>query len=204
MNEQAGPKESDIAQKAAEKRRPVFNPMGRIEHITSEETKVADVRRHPFGLILIYIQIILGIGISLAFIFFLLPDVIKSLGLNAATANASASLFGLVAIIFGLIFLVLVTKVYKGNQLIVTDVNVTQVLQIGLFNRKISELSMANVEDVTAEQKGIFPTLLNYGTLRIETAGEQNNFIFVYCPNPNAYAKTLLDARQRFLMAHGG
>lgn len=204
MEQQTGPKHSDIAQKAAEKRRPVFNPLGRIEHMTSDETKVADVRRHPFGLILIFVQIILGLGISLAFIFILLPDTIKTLGLNAGAANAAASLFGLIAVVFGLIFLVLVTKVYKGNQLIVTDVNVTQVLQIGLFNRKISELSMANVEDVTAEQKGIFPTLLNYGTLRIETAGEQNNFIFVYCPNPNAYAKAILDARQKFLMTHGG
>ena len=62
---------------------------------------------------------------------------------------------------------------------------------------------MANIEDVTASQTGILPTIFNYGTLHIETAGEQNNFIFLYCPNPNAYAKALLDARLNFITDHG-
>ncbi len=133
----------------------------------------------------------------------LLPSVIEALGLHGPTVNAVASLFGLFAVAFALIFIVLVTRIYKYNQLIVSDKNVTQVLQIGLFSRKVSELSMANVEDVTAEQHGIFPTIFNYGTLKIETAGEQNNFIFIYCPNPNAYAKAILDSRLQFISEEG-
>ena len=31
--------------------------------------------------------------------------------------------------------------------------------------------SMANVEDVTAIQKGMLATMFNYGTLKVETAG---------------------------------
>jgi len=196
------PKQSDIADKAAERRGRLFDPTGRIESLTAEETLVADVRRHPFGLFLIYLQIFVALGLSLILIFAFLPSVIESLNLNSAAANSVAALFGLITIVFGLIFVVLVTRIYKGNQLIVSDKNVTQVLQVGLFDRKVSELSMANVEDVTAQQKGIFPTLLNYGTLKIETAGEQNNFIFVYCPNPNAYAKAILDARLAFISQH--
>jgi uncharacterized membrane protein len=198
-----GPKQSDIAAKAAEQRKPLFDPTGRIESLTADETLVADVRRHPFGLFLVYLQLFAALGLALVLIFALLPSVIESMGLNAATVNAVASVFGLFAVVFALIFLVLATRIYKGNQLIVSDKNVTQVLQIGLFNRKISELSMVNVEDVTAEQSGIFPTLLNYGNLKIETAGEQNNFIFIYCPNPNAYAKALLDARLKFISEEG-
>jgi Bacterial PH domain len=198
-----GPKQSDIAAKAAERRKPLFDPTGRIEGLTAEETLVADVRRHPFGLFLVYLQIFVAFGLALLLIFTLLPSVVETLGLNANNVNAVASLFGLVAVVFALLFLVLATRIYRGNQLIVSDKNVTQVLQIGLFNRKISELSMVNVEDVTAEQSGIFPTIFNYGNLKIETAGEQNNFIFVYCPNPNAYAKAILDARLQFISEEG-
>jgi uncharacterized membrane protein YdbT with pleckstrin-like domain len=198
----AGPKESDIAEKAAEKRKPVFDPTGRVEHINETETKVADVRRHPFGLFLTYIQTFVGLGLALVMIFAFLKDGLKTLGLGAG-AGSVVVLFGFISIVLGIVFLLLATRIYQGNQLIVTNINVTQVLQIGLFNRKVSELSMGNVEDVTAQQHGIFSTIFNYGTLRIETAGEQNNFVFVYCPNPNAYAKTILDAREQFMMTYG-
>lgn len=197
------PKLSDIAEKAAGRRKPLFDPTGRVESLTAEETLVADIRRHPFGLLLIYLQTFVAFGLALVLIFTLMPSVIQALGLHGPTVNAVASMFGLFVVVFALIFVVLATRIYKYNQLIVSDKNVTQVLQIGLFSRKVSELSMANVEDVTAEQHGIFPTLLNYGTLKIETAGEQNNFIFVYCPNPNAYAKAILDARLQFITEEG-
>jgi hypothetical protein len=43
------------------------------------------------------------------------------------------------------------------------------------------------------------PHLFNYGTLRVETAGEQSNFNFIYCPRPNAVAKLILEARERYV-----
>jgi len=41
--------------------------------------------------------------------------------------------------------------------------------------------------------------MMNYGTLKIETAGEQTNFSFTFCPNPNHCAKVILDAREKML-----
>jgi uncharacterized membrane protein YdbT with pleckstrin-like domain len=199
---QQGPKQSDVAQKAAERRGRLFDPTGRVESLTSDETLVADVRRHPIGLLFLYIQLIVGIVVSLVLIIVFLPTITDVFGVNQDTASAVASLFALVTVSLGIIFLIIATRIYKGNQLIVSDKNITQVLQLGLFNRKVSELSMANVEDVTAQQGGILPTIFNYGVLRIETAGEQNNFHFIYCPNPNAYAKAILDSRLEYLARH--
>ncbi len=198
-----GPKQSDIALKAAERRGRLFDPTGRIESLTSEETMIADVRRHWFGLFLVYVQIILALALGLGLIIFFMSSASEALNANESTATALAAGFSLFAVVFGALFLILATRIYKGNQLIISDKNITQVLQIGLFDRKVSELSMASIEDVTAQQRGILPTLFNYGVLRIETAGEQNNFIFVYCPNPNAYAKAILDARQEFMAQRG-
>mgnify|MGYP002397702272 CR=1 FL=1 len=146
------PPQSPIMPEAEARRKPVFDPTGRVEQINPDEVKIADVRRHP---------------------------------------------------IFGLIFLVLATKIYQTSQLIITVDNVTQVMQVGIFHRKVSEISMENVEDVTAHQKGILQTFFNYGRVHIETAGEQNNYDFIYCPNPNAYAKAIQDARVEFLKTYG-
>lgn len=201
---QEGPIESDILPQAEMRRKPVFNPMGRVEHIMADEVKVADVRRHPIGLFILYLQVLVGFGIAFLIILLLLPGFMSTLGADKATSAALISVLVLSAAVFAFIFLILATKIYTGNQLIITDSNVTQILQKGLFNRIVSELSMHNVEDVTALQKGILQTLFNYGTLTIETAGEQNNFIFVYCPNPNAYAKAVLDSRQMYFQRHSG
>ncbi len=201
--EQTGPTKSDIAEKAAARRGRLFDPTGKVESLTAGETLIADVRRHPFGLFVLYFQITVALGLSLGIILFLLPGLSDTLGIDSVALNSIAAFFALIVISLGLIFTVLATRIYRSNQLIVSDKNVTQVLQIGLFNRKVSELSMGNVEDVTAQQSGIFPTLFHYGILRIETAGEQNNFTFIYCPNPNAYAKAILDARLQFLERNG-
>ena len=200
--QQTGPIESDILPQAEMRRRPVFNPMGRVEHIMDDEVKVADVRRHPIGLFIIYLQVLVGFGIAFLIILLLLPGFMSTLGADKGTSAALISVLVRSASVFAFIFLILATKIYTGNQLIITDSNVTQILQKGLFNRIVSELSMHNVEDVTALQKGILQTIFNFGTLTIETAGEQNNFIFVYCPNPNAYAKAVLDSRQMYFEKH--
>lgn len=194
------PVQSPITEKAFSQRPHAFNPMGKVEDINSDEVMIADVRRHFFGLFLIYLETIFAIVLALGLIIFLAPS---ALG-KADSVNSGLVLFSFVTIILGFVFLILATKIYNSNQLIISDLNVTQVLQIGLFSRKVSELTMENVEDVTAEQKGIFPTLLNYGTLKVETAGEQNNFIFKYCPNPNAYAKALQDARGAYYKKYSG
>ncbi|HYF96987.1 MAG TPA: PH domain-containing protein [Patescibacteria group bacterium] len=194
-----GPKQSPITEEAFKQRKPVFDPTGRIEQITDAEVKVADVRRHPFGLIVLYVEFIVATGLAIGLLAFLLP---AALGANVEGANLFIGLLVLLMSILALVFLVLATRIYRGNQLIITDQNVTQVQQISLFNRKVSELTMANIEDVTSNTNGIFATLFNFGTITVETAGEQNNFVFKYCPNPNAYAKALQDARSNFIRQH--
>lgn len=194
----------EIATNAEVRRKPVYDPTGRVEHINADETKIADVRRHLFGLIALYTQVIVGLLLALGLIGFLLPGFLDTLGISTGTG---ASIFGLISILlvfFAAVFLVLAHRIYTANQLIITDKNITQVLQMGLFHRKISELSMSSIEDVTAHQRGLFQTVFNYGTLTIETAGEQRNFNFAYCPNPNAHAKILLDARAAFLATNAG
>jgi len=96
----------------------------------------------------------------------------------------------------------LATIVYWQNQWVVTTDSITQVAQRGLFNRQVSQLSMDNLEDVTVDQVGIIAKIFNFGTLRVETAGERAKFLFVYCPRPNRYAHEILEAHETFMEGH--
>lgn len=171
--------------------------------MNKDEKKIVNIRRHPFGLVILYMEIILASLVAVALILFLAGDAFEFLGLERDNGTAFTLMLGLILAVFVAIYLVLVTKIYWSNRLIVTNDNVTHISQVGLFHRKSSEISMANVEDVSAHEKGIFSTLLNFGRLHIETAGEQNNLDFLYCPNPNAYAKVIQDARLEFIKTHG-
>lgn len=197
------PQQSPIMPKAEQERRPVFDPTGRVESINPNEIKIADIRRHPFGLFVIYALTFLTVALIIGLIVPFMPSVFDVLGIGRLAADGLSALITVFVVSLAVIFVILATRVYRANQLILTNDNVTQVTQVTIFHRKVSEISMGNVEDVTANQAGIFQTVFNFGHLHIETAGEQNNYDFKYCPNPNAYAKAIQDARVKFLKTHG-
>lgn len=155
------------------------------------------IKRHPFGLVALYLQVAVGLTIALGLVFFLIPQLLS--GDAQTQANHWLSILAVIAGTFAALFLLLATAIYRQNRWIITDDSITQTQQIGIFNRQTSQLSMANIEDVTAEQRGIIATLLGFGTLKAETAGERSNFHFIYCPRPRTYAKIILDARERFI-----
>jgi len=66
----------------------------------------------------------------------------------------------------------------------ITDQRLVGRNQKGLFNRVVSELELYRVQDITVEQKGLLPTLLDYGDLYIQTAGEKERFVFKNAGHP--------------------
>lgn len=165
-----------------------------VERMLDEGEKVMYVlKRHPIGLVIMYVQAIVGV-LAVALLFFLVgPEFAGEIPDDVKVLLSGIALFGL-----GLLVLIMIvaTYIYKLSQITITNKEVVQVLQRGLFSRKVSRLDLSNVEDVTADQHGILQSIFNYGTLTIQTAGELENFIFPYCPHPNTYADEILDARQ--------
>lgn len=171
-----------------------------IEHIDPNETKLCEIAKHPIGILVVYLQAGVGFIVALGLSYFLLPTVIE----DTETAFLYANLFAAVTIVFAVVIVLLSTIVYRKNRFIVTDRNITQILQFGLFNRKVSQLNMVNVEDVTSKQNGMLANMFGYGELVVETAGEQSNFHFSHCPNPSYYAKVILNAREELLGQNDG
>lgn len=76
-----------------------------------------------------------------------------------------------------ILFLFLFWMDYYLDMWIVTDRRLIDVEQIGLFHREISEIPLSRVQDVTLQIHGVIETVLRFGTIRIQTAGEREFFI---------------------------
>jgi uncharacterized membrane protein YdbT with pleckstrin-like domain len=159
-----------------------------------DEQKIATIRRSPVGIILIYAMSIAVIVIVALFVFWMLPRLTQD---NAVITMGRLGM--LVVLILSIISMLIFTVVYWGNYWILTSDSVTQVSQTGLFKRSASQLSLGDIEDVTADQQGILPELLNYGELRLETAGSTQKYQLNFSPNPNYYAREILAARETFV-----
>jgi hypothetical protein len=177
--------------------KPVSNP---LESMQPGEKIICEIKRHPIGLLGVYASIglvflliaVLGYGIG--------PSIFTNV--DKSQVYSYTSLIMLVALAFSAIAVLVAHVVYWGNRWVVTSDSVTQITQISLFSKQSSQLSMGNLEDVTAEQNGILAHMFNYGVLKAETAGEHSKFRFIYCPNPNYYAQQILGAREAFEQQH--
>ncbi|PIS04639.1 MAG: hypothetical protein COT81_05445 [Candidatus Buchananbacteria bacterium CG10_big_fil_rev_8_21_14_0_10_42_9] len=84
---------------------------------------------------------------------------------------------------------------------IVTNKRILNIEQKGLFARVTSEQKLHRVQDVTSELRGLFATILDYGSVYIQTAGEMQRFHFQQVPHPYQAAKKvsmLADQVRRF------
>jgi len=77
--------------------------------------------------------------------------------------------------------------------LIVTNDRLVDIDQRGLFARTISEVELFQIQDITSEVEGFFPSLFGYGNLVIQTASAIPKVIVHDIPNPHALRQELLD-----------
>ena len=168
--------------------------------IAKGENVLMVIKRHPIGLMPIYLTVVFGFVLSL---------VVFSLLINGSTAEYINIPDGVYAIVFIVImFIIIVTafiarSVYWANELIVTDENLIQVLRPTLFSRKVAQLNLAKIQDVSVSQKGFFAMTFRYGTVIIETAGEVASYNFRYAPNPNQLAAEIISAHDEYINRHG-
>ncbi len=148
------------------------------------------IRRHWFTLalplvvaFLMYLMGFLGI--------FLLPSLDPSVvsGYSYNIYILSISLLFL----FPGAYLYSVGVLYYLNVILITNENIVEIHQVRFFAREISELGFEKIQDVSSKESGIFQSLLNFGQIEIQTAGENRNFIFPNIPNPSEWATVIMD-----------
>lgn len=173
-----------------------------LETMQPGEQVICEIKRHPIGLIGTYVSGMFFILLAAVLAFVFAPRFVTG-GTRGQALGIATVAFVCIAVIVAL-FMFISSKIYKGNRWIVTSDSVTQISQTGLFSTQSSQLSMGNIEDVTAEQNGFMPQMLGYGLLRVETAGERSKFAFMFCPKPNYYAQQILNAREAFEQGRHG
>ena len=111
---------------------------------------------------------------------------------NSPIDPTLVSFLGSTLVIFTWFFAFFIWIDYWFDIWIITDQRVVNVEQRGLFVREISELNLTKVQDVTSEIIGIIPSILNFGDVFIQTAGEQERFVFHQVPDPSRIKDMLM------------
>lgn len=127
---------------------------------------------------------------------------------NLAFRDSLADVSGLINLGLSGYYLFLLTFLFGAwinfyyDIVFITNERIINVAQEGLLARKTSELSLEQIQNVSADLQGFLQSLFNYGLLVIETAGEgtsddphlpgtQGYFTIHDVPDPNFLARTI-------------
>jgi hypothetical protein len=90
---------------------------------------------------------------------------------------------------------------------IITDRRIIVVDQVHFFNRTVSIFRLERLQDIKFFINGLLPTLLNFGTIKAQTAGaHESNFKTAGLPDPRglqAIIQKAMDARLASLSGRG-
>ena len=74
---------------------------------------------------------------------------------------------------------------------IITDERIIDIDFYSLIYKRVSSAKLDNIEDITSSTGGFIRSLLNYGTVIVQTAGVQQEFEFEDVPQPDKVVKLL-------------
>ncbi len=82
---------------------------------------------------------------------------------------------------------------YTLDTWIVTNMRIINSVQTGFFNRQISELALDKIQDVSVHTKGALATFINYGDIKVQTAGTEKHFIFEQIGKPQGVKDQIME-----------
>ena len=165
-------------------------------NLSEGEFVVLDVKRHPIGLLLPVFTT------SIA----LLAIIAGLIAYPSDTSTFAATIPTYEQILLPALLLMILVGigggiaiwVYLQNQFYMTNESVIQEIQHSLFSRHEQTVSLGSIEDASFKQSGILQTLLNYGTVRLSTEGEETTYRFAYVANPRRHVAILNNAIEAF------
>ncbi len=163
-----------------------------------DEKIISIIRRHWFTYV---IFVLTGFIMVIPLIFLIIywifnPGIFSVLTGNIIILAISAYLLFIAAVlIIGIVD-------YYLDIYIVTSERVVIINQEGLFHRQISELHIHQVQDVSAQVEGFFQTIFHFGNVIIQTAAENENFIFNSIPHPYRIAQEISQLHDKYIDEH--
>ncbi len=81
---------------------------------------------------------------------------------------------------------------YFLNLWVLTNQRIVDIKQRGYFNHQVSSLFLSRVQDVTTDVIGVLPSLLGIGDIKVQTAGEDVEFVMHGIPHPEQMRDLIL------------
>lgn len=152
------------------------------------ETVLKDVRKHWFILLSQSIGVVVSALMPL--VLFLFSDLFAT---SNVPVPATAEVFEGYAVFFYAVWLLIAWMTLFGiwtdyylDMWIITTRRVIAVDQQGFFRRKVASFRLERLQNVTIDIHGIIATLLNFGHITAETAGNTEAFVIHGVPDPGS------------------
>jgi len=149
----------------------------------SDEEIVEELRRHPIALFAPFFKVFLGF-------------VIVVLVFAVFKASWVFSFVFFVWLIFGGIYAFYHYYIWRRDAYIITDSRIMIREQKSFFSKEVSETKLKDITDVTYKVRGFWATLLNFGTVYVQTASS-DPLKLTNIKKPNKVQKLILDLRER-------
>lgn len=81
---------------------------------------------------------------------------------------------------------------------ILTSERIVDIEQKSFFHRVVSETTWDKVQDVTYEVVGVLPTLFDYGTIRIQTAGAKEVICMDQIARPKEWQSKIMEIQKTY------
>jgi hypothetical protein len=87
---------------------------------------------------------------------------------------------------------------------ILTNDRLIDIRQISLFARTVAEVDLYQIQDVSSEIRGFFPTVFNYGNIYLQTAGPVPKFIIYNVHAPDKLRQEIIELASEDKKFHVG
>ncbi len=190
---QIDPRPFDISQETKDRHDEACRKYPHL-NLSAGEYVLLDIKRHPIGLL----GPVVGGGlIAIAFIVLLIIYPANAVAHGMPTFSVVALIVGLLLLLVGIGTFTAVW-VYLQNQFFLTNESVIQEIQTSLFSRHEQTVSLGSIEDASFKQQGILQTMLNYGSIRLSTEGDETTYQFFYVTNPRDQVAVISNAIEAF------
>lgn len=172
--------------------------------LEQEEVVLEVVRKHWFviGLELFGAGILVGAPFLVLILASSLPDSLSVLSEIIFSHIPEFLFFSCIWILFSILTVFTIWTHYYLDLWVVTDRRIILIDQIHFFNRNVSIFRLERMQDIEYKVTGIIPTLLNFGTIKAQTAGaHESNFTSTGLPDPRGLQATIQSAMDKRMAA---
>ncbi|PIT91324.1 hypothetical protein COU17_00835 [Candidatus Kaiserbacteria bacterium CG10_big_fil_rev_8_21_14_0_10_49_17] len=163
-------------------------------HLQENEEVLLRCRKHWF--ILLRDSLLPCIVYILPFIFIEVFPTIYTNGFRTSLPEIPATTAAFLVSLWSLLLFMKLAGIWTNYYLdiwIITDRRIIDIDQRTFFSREVATLRMERVQDVTYEIHGFIATMLNFGNIHVQTAGEESEFIARNIPNPEKVKQKILE-----------